>query len=206
MNEERERIARDVHDNIGMRLTSALGQSDVANKNDLIRETFTDIRRILSQDDGGAAPLDEILADLRVELTDYLDAQGIAFDWPLPEAGDARLSPGIAHALRSLLRESVHNAARHSGADRVAVETRVGPAGFRVAIGDSGAGGNPGGASRVQSLVDGGGTGLANLRRRIADVGGRMTVTALPGRGFRIEAEMPFTARPAAAAGVADGG
>ncbi|MGI3164799.1 sensor histidine kinase [Pseudooceanicola sp. 200-1SW] len=202
MYEERERIARDVHDNIGIRLTAALGQAETAHKDDLIRETFTDIRRILTQGQGGAVPMADVVADLRAELGDYLDAHGIRCRWPLPECGEVALSAGVAHALRSFLRESVHNAARHSGADLVGVDLRLGDQGFRVAVWDSGAGGGAGAGRgraepRVQSLIGEGGNGLRNLRLRVSDVGGRMQVTQAPGQGFRIEADMPFVARRA---------
>lgn len=196
MSEERERIARDMHDNIGIRLTSALGQSDVANKNDLIRETFSDIRKILSDGDGGTSPLGDILADLRVELTEYLAAQGIACDWPLHDHSDERPSAGVAHALRSMLRESVHNAARHSGADCVRVRVAIDAAEFHVSVSDTGAGPGRAGAVDVPSLSARGGNGLANLRRRVSDVGGRVTI--MPSSetgGFEISATLPFTAR-----------
>ncbi|WP_417269449.1 sensor histidine kinase [Celeribacter sp.] len=195
MNEERERITRDMHDNIGIRLTTALTQSDVANKNDLIRETFSDIRKILSHSDNGTSSLGDILADLRVELTEYLDAQGIAFDWPLHDHSDERPSSGVAHALRSMLRESVHNAARHSGADCVRVRVEIDEAEFRVTVSDTGRGLRGAGTVDVPSLSERGGNGLANLRRRVSDVGGRVTIMPSNEPGFRISATLPFTAR-----------
>ncbi|WP_237708058.1 sensor histidine kinase [Oceanicola sp. S124] len=195
MHEERERIARDVHDNVGLRLTSALSQIEASHKDDLIRETFTDIRRILTQGQGGSLPLAEVVADLRGELVDYLEIHGIACTWPLVETGDLRLSAGVAHALRSFLRESLHNAARHSGADRVSVDLQVLEDGLRVAVSDSGSGGRGRAPVRIPSLIGEGGHGLRNLRLRISDIGGQMTISRRSGQGFRIEAEMPFSAR-----------
>ena len=197
MHEERERIARDVHDNIGMRLTSALGQAELSHKDELIRETFADIRRILTQGQGGSAPLDEVVADLRIELSEYLQAHGMSCDWPLTKIPDVTLSAGVAHALRSFLRESVHNAARHSGAERVEVILTCFDQGLRVAILDSGPRSRSGAGARVDSLVGGGGNGLRNLQLRITDIGGRMHVSRSVEQGFRIEVEMPFVARRA---------
>ena len=203
MNEERERITRDMHDNIGIRLTTALGQSDVANKNDLIRETFSDIRKILSNSDSGTSSFGDILADLRVELTEYLDAQAIACDWALHDHSDQCLSPGVAHALRSMLRESVHNVARHSGAGLVRVRIEIGEAEFRVTVSDTGRIRGTAGAIDVPSIGEGG-NGLANLRRRVADVGGRVVITSQDGQGFTIVATLPFTARYNVGASVDD--
>ncbi|MBR9764328.1 MAG: hypothetical protein GYB53_12570 [Rhodobacteraceae bacterium] len=195
MNEERERIARDVHDNLGIRLNSALGQSEAAQKDALIRETFTDIRRILTRGDGGAAALDDLVADLRNELGDYLEVHGMACDWPLSEVTGVQLSPGVAHALRSLLRESVHNAVRHSGASSVRIEVLAKADGVKVSASDNGGQRRGRDSARVPSLIGEGGNGLQNLRRRILDVGGRASFAFVPGQGFRVEAEMPFTAR-----------
>ena len=195
MNEERNRIARDVHDNLGMRLTSALRQQDSDHKNLLIRETFADLRRILTEDNGEIAQMDEVLADLRVELSDYLDAIGREMDWPLTETQDVMLSASVAQSLRAVLRESVHNAARHSDAERVSVGISLSDSGFSLSVR------NQGSATAASPLEPGsprlgqGGTGIENMRRRIEGVGGRLEIRRLPKDGFEVFAQMPFIAR-----------
>lgn len=183
--EERARIAQDMHDNIGIQLMGALHSGSASRKDALIRETLSDLRDIISNANRADLGLDELLADLRATLGEHLSAVGIALDWDVTEDGPARLSPRLAHALRSILREAVSNALRHSGARQVRVQVRIAGETLHLTVEDDG----QGLGAAVPS--PGGGNGLANMRARATGLGGDVAILTPPSGGTRIEAVLP---------------
>ena len=177
---ERSRINRDMHDNIGVQLLGALHSPDRDRKDSLIRQTLADLRQIISRPATEGAVLSGLLADLRGELGEHLEAAGIALSWEdhgLTDAAapDIALEPPVAQTLRALLRESVSNILRHSGAGQariVIAASVVGPEGdsrplsLAIEIADDGR--SPPETWRSS------GNGLANLRHRIEVCGGTM--------------------------------
>ena len=184
--EERARIAQDMHDNIGIQLMGALHSASAERKDALIRETLSDLRDIISNANRADLGLDELLADLRATLGEHLSAVGIALDWSVQGDGPARLAPRQAHALRSILREGVSNALRHSGAARVAVTVRAAPDRLHVTIEDDGRG------MAGASPAPGGGNGLSNMRSRAAGLGGEVSLETTAQGGTRVSATLPI--------------
>ncbi|WP_163852323.1 sensor histidine kinase [Pseudooceanicola aestuarii] len=196
--EERSRINRDMHDNIGVQLLGALHSHDPDRKDSLIRQTLSDLRQIISNPTREDMILAQLLADLRREIGDHLEAADIALDWrdhglSAPEAAPVRLPPGLVQTLRALLRESVSNILRHSGAGQVMItlwrtpdnSAEDIPAGglLRVTIADDGTGGR-----RQWSST---GNGLVNLRYRIEGCGGTLSVSP-DSNGARIDVALPL--------------
>src|SRR5690606_27629691 len=104
--EERLRIARDMHDNMGAQLLSALHSDTRERKDTLIRETISDLRDIVNNAAQGGKSISELLADLKVEAAERLAAAGLELDWrDICVAGNMVLPPNVAHSLRSALRE-----------------------------------------------------------------------------------------------------
>ncbi|WP_417495752.1 ATP-binding protein [Maricaulis sp.] len=188
--EERGRIARDMHDNIGAHLLGALHSRDEDRKNSMIRETLTDLRDIINDASGGTRSLDETLADLRLETAERLAAVGIALEWVNQARDMTGLPPQTGHALRSLLREAASNVLKHSGASLMRVE--IYPQGEQVelVIEDDGSGFDPAAVP--------GGRGLANMRGRIAGLKGQLKITP-SAAGTRLTASFPIPRRGAVA-------
>jgi len=188
--EERGRIARDMHDNIGAHLLGALHSRDEDRKNSMIRETLTDLRDIINDASGGVRSLDETLADLRLETAERLASVGIALEW-INQAGDITgLPPQTGHAVRSLLREAASNVLKHSGARVMRVDiTRLGDR-IELVIEDDGAGFDPAALP--------GGRGLANMRGRVAGLKGQLDIVPSEA-GTRLAASFPMPRRGAAA-------
>lgn len=191
--EERARIAQDMHDNIGIQLMGALHSGSATRKDALIRETLSDLRDIISNANRADLGLDELLADLRATLGEHLSAVGMALDWDVASTGPVRLPPRQAHALRSILREAVSNALRHSGAQRVRVQVRLDPGAVRLTVEDDGRG------LGDATPSPGGGNGLSNMRARAAGLGGEVSITPLDRQGTRVEAVLPLAERGKAA-------
>ncbi len=183
--EERARIARDMHDNIGMRLMGALHGRDIVRKDALIREALTELRDIINDVSHDGLSLDEVLADLRVEIAEHLESAGITLEWCRDaDDQDAQLlPPRIAHTLRSILREAAGNVIRHSGASRLCIGIRRHAGALVLSIEDDGSGFVP--------EVVASGNGLANMRARVHSLQGRFDLSS-SANGTRLEALVPL--------------
>tara|TARA_R110000868_G_scaffold58183_9_gene179853 strand:- start:7975 stop:9873 length:1899 start_codon:yes stop_codon:yes gene_type:complete len=169
--EERGRIARDMHDNIGAQLLGALHSRDDVRKNSMIRETLTDLRDIINNASHGAPTLDETLADLRIETAERLASVDIALDWTNRSDEIAAIPAAAAHALRSVIREAVSNVIRHSGASRIRIEIERQDNRIALMIEDDGRGFD------ADAMVAG--NGLANMRGRLSGLHGELTFSSL---------------------------
>lgn len=180
--EERARVARDIHDNIGAQLLSALHSTEPERKNALIRETITDVRSIINNAGSGHERLDEALAELRLEASQRLALSGIELAWQV-ETLDAvsALGQPLVHGLRSILREGLSNAIRHSGATRVTVTATCHDGHLELAIADNGTG--------LQRAVAPG-NGLANMRTRATALKGSLAITD-NAPGLRLLVQVP---------------
>ena len=182
--EERTRIARDMHDNMGAQLLSALHSGTSERKDMLIRETISDLRDIVNNAARGGKSIEELLADMKVEALERLAAANIRLDWQdACEDGGVTLAPNVAHSLRSVLRELVSNTIRHSGARtmRVRFETRDGM--VRLDLRDDGRG--------LSAGARGGGNGLSNIEARLMALKGTL-VFADAGPGLEVRARFPL--------------
>ncbi len=183
---ERMRIARDMHDNIGARLLSALHSTDADRKDAMVREALLDFRNIINNLGGAEQSLEAVLADLRLQTADRLAAAGLTLRWMASEDGhQSPISAEAAHTLRSTLRESVSNAIRHAGARQVSVEVMRRGDTLTLGITDDGKG--------LPADATGGGIGLVSMRNRIAALGGTLELeSAFP--GLRVAAVFPCVA------------
>ncbi|MCY0147648.1 histidine kinase [Hoeflea sp. G2-23] len=180
--EERARIGRDMHDNIGAKLLSALHGTRPDSKDAMIRDALADLRDIINNVTGTPQSLDENLAELRLETAERLSAAGLALHWVSDADDGAPLSPVAAHALRSIVREGVSNSIRHANAKTVTV--KIGHADERLDLtitddGDCAAVG----AQRDIST----GSGLAGIRARLAALKGQLEIID-SGAGFTLKA------------------
>ncbi|MFN7055992.1 sensor histidine kinase [Hyphomonas sp.] len=167
--EERARIARDIHDNIGAQLLRALHSPEATRKDAMIRETLTDIRDVINNAEGFQAPLEDVLADLRAETADRLEPLGIELHWSLRASPGVHPDRGKVQALRAMIREAVSNAIKHSGAKQLVVSIEVDAGGLVLKVEDDGCGLKGGAAAN-------GGRGLANIRDRVGHLGGEITL------------------------------
>lgn len=168
--EERLRIARDLHDDVGARLLSGLHRQDLSQTREAMRGAIGDLRAIVSGLSGHDLPLEAVLADLRHETAERLEAAGLALDWPPVELVDPdRTAPyRVYKNLTSAVREVVSNAIRHAGATTVAVTVHEDGGRLELTLSDDGVGlpGEEGGRR----------SGLANLERRLGEIGGAVEI------------------------------
>jgi signal transduction histidine kinase len=204
--DERDRISRDLHDSIiqsiyGVTLAlddvpelldEAPGEARqrVDDAIDALHAVIRDIRnfifglRPLLLESGGLSDgLRALAAELRRNTTTDIEVSA-------SEPEDVSIE--IVAELLTIAREALANVARHSGAPHAWVRLESAPDGVRLEIVDDGRGFVP-----AESL-DGGHRGLANMRARVRQVGGTLTVASAEGDGTRIIAVMPRSSAPRA--------
>ncbi|MGE5471539.1 MAG: PAS domain S-box protein [Bacteroidota bacterium] len=197
--EERARIARELHDELGQLLTgmrmevSWLGgrlapeQATLAGKiasiKGMIDQTIVSVRRISSE----LRPL--VLDDLGFAAAaawyvDQFSARtGLPVTLELP-ADDPRQDDAVATALFRILQESLTNIARHAQAGKVEVRLLLRGNDWVLSISDNGRG-------FTQNASRSGGIGLIGMRERAHILGGSFCVNSTPGQGTVIEAVIP---------------
>ncbi|WP_184717120.1 ATP-binding protein [Caulobacter sp.] len=168
--EERLRIARDLHDDVGARLLSGLHRQDLSQTREAMRGAIGDLRAIVSGLSGQDLPLEAVLADLRHETAERLEAAGLTLDWPPVELADPDVTAPyrVYKNLTSAVREVVSNAIRHAGAGRVAVTVHEAGGRLELTISDDGVG--------LPRAPGGRRSGLANLERRLGEIGGAVEI------------------------------
>ena len=201
--EDRDRIARDLHDLVIQRLfatgmslqgtVALVGDSEVAHRVeksiDALDETIRDIRSAIfslqSRGDTDPPPLRSRILSVVEEMTGPLGfAPALRLAGPL----DSRVPGGIADQVLAALREGLANAAKHARASRVDVSVDAGRD-LVLTVRDNGVG-VPGDSSRR--------SGLANLTDRATETGGTMHVATADGGGTELEWRVPLPAAGAA--------
>ena len=210
---ERARIARDIHDDLGASLTRITMLSQVAHgiepepgravaSLDQIFGTARELTRSLDEIVWAVNPKHDTLESLAGYLgkfaQDYLRAAHIRCRLDVPMQLPAWvLTSEVRHNLFLAVKEALHNVVKHATAAEVRITLALADDGFAWEVEDNGHGFNmrrpnvasAGNAGRVSS-----GNGLANMRRRLEDIGGRCEVKSAPGTGTRVKFVVPVKA------------
>ena len=199
--DERSRLARELHDELGGLLTAA--KLDVARVRKRVTagtadaaDTAERIDHLSRTLDAGIALKRRIIEDLRPSTLDHLGLQRtleiLCAEFARrteievhTELADLRLEPERALAVFRLVQEALTNAAKHAGARRIDVSLQADGAQARIRVHDDGAGFDP---TRVRA----GAHGLAGMRFRMQSCGGQLRLQSAPGAGTTIEASLPL--------------
>jgi len=201
--EERNRLARELHDSVKQHLFSlAMTASAIRTHFDalpdisdelaeMVRTVETnartaqremthlieDLRSGSLEEQGLAAALNDytLLLGAREHLLVYLDVQG----------DDTLLPPSVAKALYRVAQEALHNVVRHARATRVDVQLRCIPEQVALTLHDNGIGFDNSQARR--------GLGLANMQERMMAIDGQVAVESQPGTGTTVVAKAGLT-------------
>jgi signal transduction histidine kinase len=195
---ERQRLARELHDETGQALTSILlglkpleealadhpALAALAELREQVVSALQDVRRLAVElrpavlDDFGLVPALERLTD------SFAEQSGIRVDFH-SALGETRLPSEVETTLYRVVQESLTNIVKHANAHNISVS--IAPRGSTVAavIEDDGVGFD-------QRAVPGEGVGLLGMRERLSFVDGRLEIESRPGAGTTIVAEVPL--------------
>jgi signal transduction histidine kinase/ligand-binding sensor domain-containing protein len=192
---ERGRIARDIHDDLGNRLTEIQLLTGLARRNcEVPQKAIINIHEISSAARQATDALDEIVWAINPRndtlphlinylgqfTTDYMRTAGIHCRVDLPENPPAKsVSAEVRHNLFLAIKEALNNIARHARATEVSIVILVADNSLSVIIEDNGRGFSG-------EVKNDGADGLENMRRRIAEINGQFQIKSEPGAGTRI--------------------
>jgi two-component system, NarL family, sensor histidine kinase DevS len=168
VSEERTRIARDIHDNIGAHLMRALHSEQGTRKDAMIRETLSDLRDIINNASNPGLLLDTIASDLRAETADRLEPHHIALAWQFDVDETIVPNQGQLQTIRAVIREATNNAIKHANPNQFSIELIGRNQTLHLTIKDDGNGMDPTIKSR--------GHGLENMRGRFSSLGGELVI------------------------------
>jgi signal transduction histidine kinase len=211
--EERQRIARELHDAVtqklfSLRLTAdaaatlaARDPSRAADELGTVRRLAAEVADELRAIVVGLRPVDlagdglDVALRKQAELLDRVHGAAVRFTGaPVP-----RLGAAAEEAAYRIAQEALHNALRHGAPSTV--EVRLGAAGgvVRLEVADDGSGFDPRPAGSSGRL------GLASMRDRARAAGGRLELASAPGRGTTVRLLLPVAA-PSGGGGGGPGG
>ncbi len=196
--QERARIAQDLHDNLSIGLLGALHSPEIEKKNALLQDALSDMRRIIHNTASGAVSLDAVLGEVRGNAADLFDALGITLEWPLEDSQAVEVTAEHANMIRSFLREALTNVQRHSGADQVGVTVTTDGAEIRARVVDNGKGLGALSAADARRGLDPAHKGMRNLAARAAKLGGDVRFDSPERGGTQVTLRLPSKLRRAA--------
>jgi signal transduction histidine kinase len=186
---ERQRIASDLHDDLGAQLVTmaqaSLYAGDISRVAELARQALTDMRLSVSGLTGEPTPLPHVLADWRAETVERLTLAGVTVLWNANDPHLHWMLPARAQVqLTRILREAVSNVIRHSGARRCWVDIHVASDHLQLGVEDDGHGFDP-------SLTTQG-HGLGNMLRRSRLLGGSLQIVPREDGGVCVRLGVPL--------------
>ncbi len=196
--QERNRIARDIHDSLGHSLTAMnvqlqtalkLRQTDPAEAWDFIigakqlgstalqevRQSVSTLRSDLLEDRPLEAVIESLVQGFH-QATGLMPTISINLAVPLPAS--------VVTTLYRIVQESLTNICKHAAATKVQIQISATIAQVHLIVQDNGKGFNP-----EQNPT---GFGLQGMRERVSDLKGQFTVESKPGSGCRITVELPL--------------
>jgi signal transduction histidine kinase len=202
LNLQRARIARDIHDDLGVRLTQLVLLGELAqNELPAQSETRAQIDKICEQARELGHAMDEVIwaiSSRRDTLRDFaafvckyaqLSLQNTEIRCRFDVESELPPTPFDLAIRRNLLlavKEAINNAAKHSGANELFLRIHRRGEDVYVAVEDNGVGFEISQADFTRN-------GLTNMAQRMDEVGGKFTVNSAPGMGCRIEFNLPLT-------------
>jgi signal transduction histidine kinase len=203
--EERKRIAQDLHDGVGPDLASVkvrlhalqneLDQENHPAAGEIVELTtqihisIEDIRRMIYR--LRPTVLDEfgLVSAMKEYVARWKQENGVEVNLTIPTI-DNRLSSEMEIALFRLLQESLANIVKHSGANKIEIRYQRCQQSILISVEDNGCGFDR--EEAVQRARNEGHWGLWSMRERVELFGGRFEILSEIGRGTKIEAELPI--------------
>lgn len=201
LQEERDRIARELHDDLGGDLSNILYISDdllfdipageqkmqLERIAALAQGSIDSMREFIWVKDAGNNTLEALIGKLREFIQSYLSDKKIACRLEAPEAPVPvfELSSGKRRNIYLIVKEAIHNIIKHAQAKEVEVRIKVEGKNLCIEIQDNGRGFDP-----TQRAAQG--HGLGNMQSRTDAIQGKLFIRSAPGQGTLLTLETPL--------------
>ena len=204
--EERQKLARDIHDGPAQSMANILIKTEVCEKlmdidqerskeelqnlRTIVRDTLKDIRKVIydlrpmSLDDLGLVPT------LERYICNFIEDTGIEVKLNVIGCVE-KLESGIEIAIFRIVQESLSNIGKHSQGTFAKVSIEYSTTRLNLSIIDNGVGFNVEEVNEVGSTTTGG-FGLMNIRERIELLDGKLQINSSPGEGTRLNLYIPL--------------
>ncbi|WP_407270534.1 sensor histidine kinase [Radiobacillus sp. PE A8.2] len=194
--QERNRIAREIHDTVGHKMTALLVQLRLAKElqsqqtdqasdtlvtceqlaKDALQEIRLSVQTLHEKEDDYKG----VIANIRAILENYQSTTGLESE--LEIKGDpANIPISIQPIITRMIQETITNAVRHGQAENCQVTIDIDADAITVSVKDDGAG-----ANHVEP-----GFGLITMRERVIEHGGNISFEGIAGQGFTVQAKFP---------------
>jgi signal transduction histidine kinase len=197
--EERNRLARELHDSLVQKLFGVVlaaksaatllerdagdARVQVDRVGDLAQDAIAELRSLVFQLRPVAIETEGLAAALRKHVEVLRRVHGTRVELELQ--GEPRVRPGVDEEIFRIAQEALHNALRHARAQRLAVQLHENGDGLRLAVTDDGVGFDPRAPElRARSL------GLTSMEERARELGGRLEIDSAPGAGTTVALEV----------------
>lgn len=197
--EERNRLARELHDAVTQSLYSLTLYAETslrfsrANQVDMAGDYIEKVAETAQQ---ALREMRLLLHNLRPAVLEQLGLDkaisqrveavekrvGVEVDYQVD--GEINLPAHVEEALYHIVQESLNNALKHAAADRISIKLRQENARVTLTVSDDGKG------FKHLDIGDGGGLGLTSMRERVDSLGGKLSIGAEVGGGTRVQVEL----------------
>lgn len=203
IDQERMRIARDMHDEIGSKLSrisllsemarQSVSEASAARKqieevSDAARDIVESVDEIVWAVNPRHDTLESLVNYIRGHAEEFFEMTTVELEFRQSDGFPvAQLSAETRHNVFCAVKEALNNALKHAAATRVGISFDLGESSFQITIADNGCGFAPQRASTA-------GNGLFNIRERLKSVQGACLIESQPGRGTKIVFTVPLNA------------
>ena len=201
--DERRRIARELHDDFSQRLSLLSVELDQASQRlpespartcelmqDLSNRTkrlSTDVHRLSHQLHPVKLEHLGLVVAVKSFCRELSEHEGIRIEFTHREVPTS-ITRDVALCIYRIVQEALRNVVRHSGIGEARVELTGGRDAIRLQVSDLGVGFEPASFDRSKGL------GLISIRERLRLVGGKISIQSQPSRGTRIDVRVPWSA------------
>ncbi len=203
--EERQRIARDLHDTLGHQLSLITLKSELVERlidahPDQAAEEARDVQRITRST---LLQVRELISDMQAidiaeefrQACEIFQSAGISFE--AVHDPSLKAAPVVQNILGMCLRECVTNVIKHSGADRCTATLREEPGSFKLRVEDNGTG-----IAQDRGRLARFGNGLLGMKERLLLIEGKLEWASDQANGTSVTITVPKIDRPAMAEGI----
>jgi len=200
--DERARLARELHDGVMQTLASLsielslVGNATIQDKDVIdarmkefsarVQDLISDIRRLSHELHPAILERLGLVPALRGFCSEVEAAHGLSLHLEVKDV--PALPRNVSLGLYRVVQESLHNIIKHSGAQHARIHLSSNGGGLSLRVSDDGCGFHPNNSNGHGSL------GLVSMRERVRQLNGELSITSAIGKGTSIEVTVPFTA------------